>query len=118
MFRRSTPGETEPGNREKITVVLLQRHVAYLDVLGVLIRVRHQKVVPRADIIHALVEFADRSEIDLSRFASTDEMVGFLTDYFGQLPHQARLCLLLEQCLFPSMRPPVNADQVEIVANA
>jgi hypothetical protein len=50
---------------EKITVVMLDRRAAYLDVMSVLIRLKHHKAMARAEIIRALVEFMIRSNIDL-----------------------------------------------------
>lgn len=107
--------------REKITVVMLERHAGYLDVISVLIRMRHHKVVSRAEIIRAFVEFMQRSGIDFTQFATVHEMVEFLTEYFRRNPRRGHLPLLLESSLFRAER----ADQqqrkdrnvIEVVAN-
>ena len=67
---------TEPW--AKITVVLLDRHVAYLDRLAIDIRLKHGKAISRAEIIRGLIEAAFQSGIDLSQAESTDSLVGLL----------------------------------------
>src|SRR6266852_2813429 len=61
---------TEPW--AKITVVLLDRHVAFLDRLAIDIRLKHGKAISRAEIIRGLIEAAFQSGIDLSQAESTD----------------------------------------------
>ena len=61
---------TEPW--AKITVVLLDRHVAYLDRLAIDIRLKHGKAISRAEIIRGLIEAAFQSGTDLSQAASID----------------------------------------------
>jgi hypothetical protein len=68
---------TEPW--AKITVVLLDRHVAYLDRLAIDIRLKHGKAISRAEIIRGLIEAAFQSGIDLSQADSIDTLVGLLT---------------------------------------
>lgn len=67
---------TEPWN--KITVVLLDRHVAYLDRLAIDIRLKHGKAISRAEIIRALIEAASQSGVDLSQAATSDQIVELL----------------------------------------
>jgi len=67
---------TEPW--AKITVVLLDRHVAYLDRIAIDIRLKHGKAISRAEIIRGLIEAAFQSGIDLSQAESTDALVGLL----------------------------------------
>lgn len=67
---------TEPW--AKITVVLLDRHVAYLDRLAIDIRLKHGKAISRAEIIRALIEAAAQSGVDLSQAASSDQLVDLL----------------------------------------
>src|SRR5947208_9507315 len=67
---------TEPW--AKITVVLLDRHVAYLDRLAIDIRLKHGKAISRAEIIRGLIEAAFQSGIDLSQAESTDGLVDLL----------------------------------------
>jgi hypothetical protein len=64
----------------KVTVVLLDRHIAYLDRLAVEIRLRHHKAFARAELIRGLIEAAMDSGIDLSDAASIEEMVTLLND--------------------------------------
>lgn len=111
---------TEPW--EKITVVMLERHAGYLDVMSVLIRMRHHKAISRAEIIRAFVEFMGRSGIDFTQFASVDEMVEYLTEYFSRNPKRGRLPLLLESSLFRPAhaeqdRASAEVREIEVVAN-
>src|SRR5438046_8654825 len=63
---------TEPW--AKITVVLLDRHVAYLDRLAIDIRLKHGKAISRAEIIRGLIEAAFQRGIELSQAESTDAL--------------------------------------------
>lgn len=92
---------TEPWS--KITVVMNEHHVLFLDLVGLYIRARHRRTLPRAQIVLALVEFMQRSEIDFSRFATVDEMTEYLTDYFRAIPNGGQMPLL-ESSLFSSTR--------------
>src|SRR5207302_7217540 len=74
---------TEPW--AKITVVLLDRHVAYLDRLAIDIRLKHGKAISRAEIIRGLIEAAFQSGVDLAQAESTDGLVEVLT---GNPPEQ------------------------------
>ncbi|MCU1228374.1 MAG: hypothetical protein JWO97_1258 [Acidobacteria bacterium] len=67
---------TEPW--AKITVVLLDRHVAYLDRLAIDIRLKHGKAISRAEIIRGLIEAAFQSGVDLSQAESIDTLVDLL----------------------------------------
>lgn len=112
---------TEPW--EKITVVMLERHAGYLDVMSVLIRMKHHKAISRAEIIRALVDFMERSRIDFSQFATADEMVVYLIGYFSKIPNRGRLPLLLESSLFhPERATAAQHDsavrEIEVVARA
>lgn len=64
---------TEPW--AKITVVLLDRQVAYLDGLAIDIRLKHARAISRAEILRALVEAASQSGVDLSEADSTNRLV-------------------------------------------
>ncbi len=68
---------TEPW--AKITVVLLDRHVAYLDRLAIDIRLKHGRAISRAEIIRGLIEAAIQSGRDLSQANSLDTLVELLT---------------------------------------
>ena len=88
-----SPGPTTKPNRgrpivhtepwAKITVVLLDRHVAYLDRLAIDIRLKHGRAISRAEIIRGLIEAAFQSGIDLSQADSIDTLVELLT---GSIP--------------------------------
>lgn len=113
--KTASAGPTRPGRPlvhtepcAKITVVLLDRHVGYLDIMSVLMRMRHGKAIARAELIRAFVEFMDRSGIDFTQFASMDDMVTFLTERFRQSPLQGQWPLLLEASFFqrPTGPPP------------
>ncbi len=67
---------TEPW--AKITVVLLDRHVAYLDRLAIEIRLKHGKAISRAEIIRGLIEAAFQSGIDLTQADSIDTLISLL----------------------------------------
>ena len=54
---------TEPW--AKVTVVLLDRHVAYLDELAVHLRLKHGWAASRAELIRGLIEAAERSNVDV-----------------------------------------------------
>ncbi len=67
---------TEPW--AKITVVLLDRHVAYLDRLAIDIRLKHGRAISRAEIIRGLIESAFQSGVDLSDAYSIETLVELL----------------------------------------
>ncbi len=62
----------------KITVVLLERHVAFLDRLAIDIRLKHRKSISRAEIIRGLIEAAFQSGVDLSQADSLEAIVELL----------------------------------------
>jgi hypothetical protein len=97
---------TEPW--AKTTLVLLDRHVAYLDIMCVLVRMSHGKAMARAELIRAFIEFMDRSGVDFTQFASEDDIAAFLTKRFREIPHRGQWPLLLESPFFkrPSGPPP------------
>jgi hypothetical protein len=103
---------TEPWM--KVTLVMLDRHVAYLDVVSVLVRLRHQKAMARAEILRGLVEFMERSGIDFSRFANVAELTNYLTARFRRSPRCGRVSPLLEARLCP---PATDAPIGERVRN-
>ena len=79
---------------------MLDRHAGYLDMIGVLIRLRHHKAFRRGEIIRALVEFMDRSGIDFSKFATMEEMVAYLVARFRAASRPDKLPLLLDSGFF------------------
>src|SRR5436309_12758995 len=77
---------TEPW--AKITVVLLDRHVAYLDRLAIDIRLKHGRAISRAEIIRGLIEASFQSGIDLSQADASDTLLELLT---GSMPKRKGL---------------------------
>lgn len=62
----------------KITVVLLDRHVAYLDRIAVDIRLQKGIAISRAELIRGLIEAASKTGVNLSDATSNPEMVNLL----------------------------------------
>jgi len=107
---------TEPW--AKITVVLLDRHVAYLDRLAIDIRLKHGKAISRAEIIRGLIEAAIHSGVDLSQSDSIDTLVELLT---GAVPKRKNRCSEIDTALLETIeersdgvRPPERARHVRI----
>jgi hypothetical protein len=78
--RRRAAGRPIPlkGAWEKITVDMLDRHAAWLDMTRVRIRMRHRRAASRAELIRALIDFMHGSGIDFTRFETADEMTAYL----------------------------------------
>jgi hypothetical protein len=68
------PGETW----SKITVVLLDRHVAYLDRIAVDIRLQRGVAISRAELIRGLIEASSKTAVTLSDATGNPEMVDLL----------------------------------------
>jgi hypothetical protein len=68
----------QPDSWAKITVVLLDRHVAYLDRIAVDIRLEHGFAISRAELIRSLIEAATRSGLVLSDSADIKQMIEML----------------------------------------
>jgi hypothetical protein len=68
------PGETW----SKITAVLLDRHVAYLDRIAVDIRLQRGVAISRAELIRGLIEAASKTGVTLSDAPGNLEMVELL----------------------------------------
>jgi hypothetical protein len=62
----------------KITVVLLDRHVAYLDRIAVDIRLQKGIAISRAELIRGLIEAASKTGVNLSDATGNQEMVNLL----------------------------------------
>ena len=100
----------ESERSEKITCVMLERHAAYLDLISVMIRMRHQKAIARTGIVRSLIEFMLRSGVDYSQFASVADMVVHLVGHFRTITPPGQSLHLLESGLFP---PPVRKPASE-----
>jgi len=80
---------TEPW--AKITVVLLDRHVAYLDRIAVDIRLEHGFAISRAELIRSLIEAASQSGLVLSDAADVKQMIEMLRDVWsGSKPRRKK----------------------------
>lgn len=79
--RGRPPVHTEAWS--KITVIMLDRHVATVDRLAIEIRLKHGKAISRAEILRALVEAAAQSDIDLSDADSVEGITKLLTKRSG-----------------------------------
>ena len=64
----------------KITVVLLDRQIAFLDRLAADVRLKTGKAVSRAQIIRALIDFVLKSGIDLTAATTENEIIDLLLE--------------------------------------
>jgi hypothetical protein len=106
---QAAPARTaiESGLGVKITVVMLERHAGYLDIMAILMRMRHHKAVPRTEMVRALVEFMQRSGVDFSQFSSVGAIVVYLTAHFKTIARPGGLQRLLQSSLLhPRSRKP------------
>jgi len=69
---------------QKVTVVLLDRHVVFLDRLAIDFRLKHGKAISRAEIVRAFIEAAIQRGIDLSEADSIDGLVRLLASLPGK----------------------------------
>ena len=74
-----------------IVVVLLHRHVAYLDEIAVEFRLRHHFPISRASLIIALIESAAGSNVDLTDAASEEEVAAMLRKVWGGRKRRGRM---------------------------
>ncbi len=65
--RRRNPAQRQ-ARIERITTILLQRQIAFLDRIVVNIRLDHKSTLARSDIIQALIEAAMRGVLDPLRW--------------------------------------------------
>ena len=64
--RNALSAAPEVGNWIKITVIMLDRHIADLDRLAIDMRLKHGRAISMAEIIRGLIEAAFQSGVDLS----------------------------------------------------
>ncbi|MEA2337770.1 MAG: hypothetical protein QOE82_1777 [Thermoanaerobaculia bacterium] len=83
------PG-SQPDTWAKITVVLLDRHVAYLDRIAVDIRLQHGFAISRAELIRSLIEAAAQSGLVLSDAKDVKQMIEMLSDSWAGKPKKKR----------------------------
>jgi len=76
------PGPGRPALHEeawsKVTVVLLNRHIVFLDRLATNIRERTGTAIKRAEIIRALIDVLAESDLDLTSATSAAELKALL----------------------------------------
>jgi hypothetical protein len=76
------PGPGRPALHEeawsKVTVVLLNRHIVFLDRLATDIRERTGTAIKRAEIIRALIDVLAESDLDLTSATSAAELKALL----------------------------------------
>jgi len=71
---------SQPDSWAKITVVLLDRHVAYLDRIAVDIRLQHGFAISRAELIRSLIEASAQSGLVLSDAGDVKKMIEMLSE--------------------------------------
>lgn len=70
---------THESSWTKISVVMLDRQIVFLDELAIAIRKQSGTVIRRAEIIRALVDAMEESRIDVMSAASEEDLKGILT---------------------------------------
>jgi hypothetical protein len=88
---KPSPPVIQADSWAKITVVLLDRHVAYLDLIAVDIRLEHGFAISRAELIRSLIEAASHSGLVLSDAADMKQMIEMLRGVWsGGKPRRKR----------------------------
>jgi hypothetical protein len=88
---KQRPQVIQADSWAKITVVLLDRHVAYLDRIAVDIRLEHGFAISRAELIRSLIEAASQSGLVLSDAADMRQMIEMLRGVWsGSKPRRKR----------------------------
>lgn len=81
---KQTSGRGRPTlheeNWSKVTVVLLDRQILFLDQLALEIRKKTGSVVKRAEIIRALVDSLETSNLDIDQCGSEKELKQYFTE--------------------------------------
>lgn len=93
-YSRAALSAPPPSDRPaKVTLVMLRRHVLYMDDTRMRMRRRYERAMPRGTIVRGLIEFMEVSGIDFSLSSTAAELTRVLTAYFVQLhgEHTARL---------------------------
>ena len=68
----------------KITVILMNRQVVYLDRLATDIRAKTGACVSRAELIRAMIDAVVKSKLDITAAASGSELEGLLAGKLGR----------------------------------
>jgi hypothetical protein len=70
----------------RVTIVLLNRQIVYLDRLSADIRARTGAVVKRTEIIRALIDSLAESAIDLTSIEGEDDLRRLLREHAEHIP--------------------------------
>ena len=70
----------------RVTIVLLNRQIVYLDRLSADIRARTGAVVKRTEIIRALIDSLAESAIDMTSIEGEDDLRRLLREHAERLP--------------------------------
>lgn len=81
-----TPGRPQVHHEEwtKITVILMNRQVVYLDRLATDIRAKTGASVSRAELIRAMIDAVANSKLDMTTTSSGYELQGLLAGKLGR----------------------------------
>ena len=90
MVRKKTTGARSKGRPpvledawKKVTVILLQRQIVWLDRVALDIRVSQAKTISRAELIRAMIDAAAESGSNLAEAGSEEELKRLLLSKLG-----------------------------------
>jgi hypothetical protein len=81
--REARPAESHAPGWSKVTVVLLNRQIVYLDRLSASIRDATGSVIRRAEIIRTLVDLLAEAGVDLAEIRSSDDLKRILRGHLS-----------------------------------
>jgi hypothetical protein len=84
--RRRGPGRPPVHDEawSKVTVVLFDRQIAFLDQLARSVRARSGAAVSRAQVIRALVDAVEKADLDLTASRSEADMTATILAHLGR----------------------------------
>jgi hypothetical protein len=83
------PPQYAGSGRSKVTVNMILRQVAMLDMLAIAMRPKRRLRVTRSDLIEGIIESAQRSGVDLSETCSEQEITEtMLNAWSGKRKHR------------------------------
>ena len=77
---------THPEDWSRVTIVLLNRQIVFLDRLSADIRARTGAVVKRTEIIRALVDSLAETSIDTTSIEGEDDLRRLLREHADRVP--------------------------------
>src|SRR4051794_12206215 len=93
--RRTTPAKRKPGRPPvheeawtKVTVVLFNRQIVFLDRLAANIRAQSGAAISRAQLIRALLDAVADADVDLTSSKSEADLKATLLARLGRLNHE------------------------------